>query len=169
MPGANPNAFRTGSLKGKILNLAQTSVYQVKIQPPEKIRQFMNRTGRKFNYNKDGENMELMCHETSLPGTSLTTHEVTNDYPGVREKMAYRRMYDDTLDMTFYVDKEYGGIGSAPKFPQPASLEWLLRYWRKTALDNFSFHSKWYSSTKSKTFRICIQHSPLGLWWVNIY
>ena len=30
-------------------------------------------------------------------------------------------------------DREYGGIGSAPKFPQPASLEWLLKYWRKTA------------------------------------
>tara|TARA_Y100000590_G_scaffold220172_1_gene249246 strand:+ start:1330 stop:3402 length:2073 start_codon:yes stop_codon:yes gene_type:complete len=30
-------------------------------------------------------------------------------------------------------DKEYGGIGGAPKFPQPASLEWLLRYWRNTA------------------------------------
>ena len=30
-------------------------------------------------------------------------------------------------------DKEYGGIGSAPKFPQPASLEWLLKYWRNSA------------------------------------
>ena len=30
-------------------------------------------------------------------------------------------------------DKEYGGIGGAPKFPQPASLEWLLRYWRNSA------------------------------------
>ena len=110
MPGANPNAFKTGSLKSKLLNLAQTSVYQVKVQPPEDIRKFINQTGRKFNYDKKGENMELMCHETSLPGTSLSTHEVTNDYPGVREKMAYRRMYDDTLDMTFYVDKEYGVI-----------------------------------------------------------
>ena len=30
-------------------------------------------------------------------------------------------------------DKEYGGIGSAPKFPQPTSLEWLLKYWRNSA------------------------------------
>lgn len=32
-----------------------------------------------------------------------------------------------------HFDREYGGIGSAPKFPHPASLERLLRHWRATA------------------------------------
>ena len=110
MPGAAPNTFKTGALRGKIMNLAQTSVYQVKIQPPEDVKRFINSRGRRFNYDKDGENIELLCHETSLPGTSLATHEVTNDYHGVSEKMAYRRQYDATIDMTFYVDKGYGVV-----------------------------------------------------------
>ena len=48
-----------------------------------------------------------MCCEATLPGSSLTTHEVNNDYHGVTEKMAYRRMYDETLGLTFYVDRDY--------------------------------------------------------------
>jgi len=30
-------------------------------------------------------------------------------------------------------DREFGGFGSAPKFPTPSSLDRLLRYWRDTA------------------------------------
>ena len=110
MPGPVPNVFRTGQLKSKILDLSQSSVYQVKIQPPPKVKDFIEKSSRGFKYDKDGENMELLCSETTLPGTSLSTHEVTNDYAGVTEKMAYRRMFDSTIDMTFYVDKEYGVI-----------------------------------------------------------
>lgn len=33
-------------------------------------------------------------------------------------------------------DTEYGGIGNAPKFPQPTSIERLLRHWRNTALSD---------------------------------
>ena len=51
--------------------------------------------------------MELLCNETALPGSSFATHDKTNDYMGVTEKLAYRRIYDETLDMTFYVDKTY--------------------------------------------------------------
>ncbi len=31
-------------------------------------------------------------------------------------------------------DREYGGIGSAPKFPHPTTLDRLLRHWRNTAI-----------------------------------
>ncbi|HEX7061139.1 MAG TPA: thioredoxin domain-containing protein, partial [Woeseiaceae bacterium] len=33
-------------------------------------------------------------------------------------------------------DGQFGGFGDAPKFPQPAVLERLLRHWRSTALGN---------------------------------
>jgi len=33
-------------------------------------------------------------------------------------------------------DREYGGIGTAPKFPHPTTLERLLRHWRAGAHDN---------------------------------
>ena len=45
-----------------------------------------------------------MCSEASLPGSQLTTLELTNDRTGVTEKHAYRRLFDDRLDLTFYVD-----------------------------------------------------------------
>jgi len=107
MPGPAPNAIRTDDLKSRILHVAQTSVYQVKLQPPQPVIDFINAPGRDVNYRSDGENIELMCSETNLPGSSLATHDVTNDYPGVTEKMAYRRIYDETIDFTFMVDRNY--------------------------------------------------------------
>jgi uncharacterized protein YyaL (SSP411 family) len=37
----------------------------------------------------------------------------------------------DTLGRSF--DREYGGFGSAPKFPHPTSIDRLLRHWRASA------------------------------------
>jgi len=105
MPAPRPNAIKTSEIKSRILNIAQTSVYQVKLQPPPAVSAFLSARG--FNYGIDGENMELLCSETTLPGTFLRTHTVENDYHGVTEKMVYRRDYDETLNMTFYVDRKY--------------------------------------------------------------
>jgi hypothetical protein len=106
-----PNRFKVSDLKSRILHVAQTSVYQVKLQPPVNVERFLKDTGRGLNYNSDeGTNIELSCSETNLPGSSLATHDVTNDYPGVTEKMAYRRIYDETIDFTFMVDKNYNVI-----------------------------------------------------------
>ena len=107
MPGPAPNTKRVDDLKSRILHVAQTSVYQVKLQPPDDVVGFIDLPGRGVNYRSDGENIELMCSETNLPGSSLATHDVTNDYPGVTEKMAYRRIYDETIDFTFMVDRNY--------------------------------------------------------------
>ena len=110
MAGPRPNRIPTGSLKSRILNLAQTSVYRVKIQPPVAVDNFLQRVGREFNYNTSGGNLELLCSETSLPGSTLATHDQTSNYAGVTEKFAYRRLYDETLNMSFYVDKTYNVI-----------------------------------------------------------
>ena len=110
MAGPSPNFQKVSSLKSKILHVAQTSVYQVKIQPPDPVVKFLNSSGRDVNYNSSGENIELMCSETNLPGSSLETHDVTNDFPGVTEKMAYRRIFDETIDFTFMVDRDYSVI-----------------------------------------------------------
>jgi len=50
------------------------------------------------------ENLNLMCSEASLPGSSLATFEITSDFTGVTERHAYRRVYDDRIDLTFYVN-----------------------------------------------------------------
>ncbi|MDJ0711902.1 MAG: thioredoxin domain-containing protein [Woeseiaceae bacterium] len=39
----------------------------------------------------------------------------------------------DSFEQTF--DREYGGFGSAPKFPHPTTIDRLLRHWRSTAGD----------------------------------
>lgn len=97
--------IKTSALKSRILQLAQTSVYQIKLAPPVEVLNHLNENG--FNYSIDGENVELLCNSTTLPGSSFSTHEVIGDYQGVRERMVYRRQYDDTIDLTFYVDHDY--------------------------------------------------------------
>ena len=107
MAGPSPNALSISKIKSNLLNLAQTSVYQVKLQPPTDVQNFLSQEGRNLSYILNGESIELLCSDTNLPGSSLATHDVTNDYPGVTEKFAYRRIYDETIDFTFYVDKDY--------------------------------------------------------------
>ena len=102
MAGPKPNSIQTGQLKTRIMGLAQTSVYQVKVQPPREVDQSMGGI-----YAKYGRDIDLLCTSTTLPGSSLATHDVTADYQGVSEKMVYRRIYDNNIDMTFYVDKRY--------------------------------------------------------------
>jgi hypothetical protein len=101
--------YNVGELKSRILNIAQTSIYQVSFTPPAALGSFVDFLGRNITL-QDIDNIELLCSEASLPGSSLATHDVTNDYHGVTEKMAYRRIYDDTLDLTFYVDRKYNVI-----------------------------------------------------------
>ena len=110
MANVTPRPYRTSELKSRITNLAQTSVYQIKIQPPPGVFQFLKEFGREFDYIREGENLEILCESAVLPGSAAATHDVTNDYAGVSEKMVYRRMYDGNMDLTFLVDHDYNVI-----------------------------------------------------------
>ena len=110
MGNIRPRPYKTSELKTRITHLAQTSVYQLKIQPPTGLFSLLRETGRDLDYNRAGENIELLCDSAVLPGSSFATHEPTNDYAGVTERMAYRRMYDGTLDLSFMVDRSYNVI-----------------------------------------------------------
>ena len=48
----------------------------------------------------------LNCCEASLPGSSLATFEIDNDRTGVTERHAYRRIFDQKIDLSFYVDAD---------------------------------------------------------------
>ena len=52
------------------------------------------------------DKLHLMCSDAVLPGSSLATTELNNDFTGVTERHAYRRIYDETIDLSFYVDAE---------------------------------------------------------------
>jgi len=101
MAGVRPERLTVSKIKSRLLNVAQSSLYRLTLPVPQAVR------SRLSLGSYDYDNISLMCCEASLPGSSLTTHEVNNDYAGVTEKMAYRRLYDETLGLTFYVDRNY--------------------------------------------------------------
>ena len=101
MAGVRPEKLTVSSIKSRLLNVAQSSLYRLTLSVPQAVRNSLS-----FS-NLDYDNINLLCSEATLPGSSINTHEVTNDYHGVTEKMAYRRMYDETVGLTFYVDRNY--------------------------------------------------------------
>ena len=52
----------------------------------------------------DQSNLNLYCSEASLPGSSLALIDIASDRTGVTERHAHRRVFDDRIDFTFYVD-----------------------------------------------------------------
>lgn len=98
------NGIKTSDLVNRFYHLAQTSVYQVKLQPPSDVVSYLNDNG--FNYSSDGLDVELRCKMAKLPASNFNTHEQSNDFMGVSEKMAFRREFGD-VEFDFYVDNRY--------------------------------------------------------------
>jgi len=92
-----PKPRSLSDIKSKLLRPALTSHFEVEIPIPPILGNILGPQQDRLN---------LMCSEASLPGSQLTTLELNNDRTGVTEKHAYRRMYDDRIDLTFYVDAE---------------------------------------------------------------
>jgi len=98
-----PSAKSIQDIKTNLLNPALTSLYYVTIGKPQGVDSFFTANlGNGINQEK----LNLMCCEATLPGSNLATLELTNDHTGVTERHAYRRVYDDRIDLTFYVDVE---------------------------------------------------------------
>tara|TARA_B100001094_G_scaffold4612_1_gene4148 strand:- start:66 stop:728 length:663 start_codon:yes stop_codon:yes gene_type:complete len=91
-----PTKRSVSDIKSNLLAPALTSHFEVSLSVPTG---FSNR----YNTIRQGK-IQLMCSEASLPGSSLATHQIDNDFHGVTERHAYRRIYDDRIDLTFYVD-----------------------------------------------------------------
>jgi hypothetical protein len=103
-------------LKSKLLRPALTSHYICGFNPvgTAKIgavdKWLSGRSGAGFageDYKSNTDLFQLSCCEASLPGSTLMTNDITDDYHGVSQKHAYRRLYDDRADFTFYVDNNY--------------------------------------------------------------
>ena len=87
-------------VKSKLLSPAQTSHFLVDIPfPPgtvgERLRKLVG---------QDLDKLSLQCSEASLPGSTFATSVIDNDRTGVTERHAYRKIFDDRIDLTFYVD-----------------------------------------------------------------
>jgi hypothetical protein len=100
-----PSTRSIADIKSALLHPATTSHFEVKIDPTwgdEIRRDYLSYNGVNLNQGK----LNLLCSEATLPGSNLATLELTNDHTGVTERHAYRRVYDDRIDLTFYVDAE---------------------------------------------------------------
>lgn len=106
-----PSVKSISSIKHKLMQPALTSHFITTITFPEKVIDRLKENGLFLNGGSDiGETLAISCSEASLPGSSLATHELNNDFTGVTQKHAYRRLYDDRADFTFYVDQNYTQI-----------------------------------------------------------
>lgn len=108
--GLSPQKLNVSSIKEKILRPALTSTYAAYFNVSEILRKRKGEA-KTFFENRgasiEGTDLMLYCCEASLPGSSLATNEINNDYTGVTERHAYRRLYDDRADFTFYVDHDF--------------------------------------------------------------
>ena len=98
-----PTVRNIANIKANLLHPALTSHFEVKIPiPGGGFGNFLKYNG----VNLDQERLNLMCSEATLPGSNLATFEINDNFHGVTERHAYRRIYDDRIDLTFYVDAD---------------------------------------------------------------
>ena len=96
---SKPSNHLITSLKSKLLRPSLTSHFEVKIPInalPVSVASIVG--------TMNDDILNLFCSDASLQGSTLATFEIRNDYTGVTERLAHRRMYDDRIDFTFYVD-----------------------------------------------------------------
>ena len=91
-----PRVARVSDVKANLLRPATTSHFEVEIPIIGALDKWKG-VGKQDKIN-------LMCSEASLPGSSLATFETNNDRTGVTERFVHRRIFDERIDFTFYVD-----------------------------------------------------------------
>ena len=88
---------KVSDVKANLLRPATTSHFEVEIPLIDALYNKWNGVGKQ-------DKIALMCSETVLPGSNLATFDINNDRTGVTEKHVHRRIFDDRIDLTFYVD-----------------------------------------------------------------
>ena len=110
MASIPPAKHSMSALKSKILQPSLTSHYEVYIQASPEVDAVLSQTASGPNLRVTGDKRDdrltVPCTEASLPGSRVATHELKDDYTGVTQKHAHRRLYDDSANFTFYVDAE---------------------------------------------------------------
>jgi len=98
-----PQRKSISQVKAQLLNPATTSHFQVSVSFQD---QRFNRFKQEIGLNLDQGRLNLLCSETTLPGSRFLTSEINNNVPGVRERHVYRRSYDDQINLSFYCDAD---------------------------------------------------------------
>ncbi len=98
MPEDGPKKRTVSDIKANLLRPALTSHFEVEIGVPDPLLSWLGTNNQ--------AKLNLMCSEAVLPGSQLATIEIMNDFQGVTERHAYRRQFDQSIDLTFYVDAD---------------------------------------------------------------
>jgi hypothetical protein len=107
MASVTPTPKKIADIKLNLLRPALTSHFAVTIPRPNggDFNEFLKDNGVILNQGK----LNLLCSEAVLPGSNLATFEINDNFHGVTERHAYRRVYDDRIDLTFYVNADEVG------------------------------------------------------------
>ena len=97
--------YSTQDFLSKFGNIAQSSQYRVHWQWPTEVSSYLRAQKIPNILMNEGS---VLCKATSLPGSSLATHDASTEFYGVTQKSAYRRQFDGSIDLTFYIDSDYG-------------------------------------------------------------
>ena len=95
-----PKIRTVSKIKESLLRPALTSFFEVEIPFPQAD------LGLSAFIGQGQDNLNLRCTNASLPGSNLATLELNNTFHGVTQRHAYRRVYDDRIDLEFFVDAE---------------------------------------------------------------
>ena len=98
--GITPIHKTVDDIKSTILSPSLTPYFEVQFPVPTFLQGLRGGDSDPNNY------LTLLCTEAVLPGNNLITFNVDNDYTGVTEKMPHRKVYDQNLQLTFYVNSE---------------------------------------------------------------
>lgn len=102
-----PKKHSMSALKSKILQPSLTSHYEVYFTPPSAVRSYLkSQSGITVSGEETEDKITVPCSEATLPGSRYATHELKDDYTGITQKHAHRRLYDDSINFTFYVDAQ---------------------------------------------------------------
>ena len=92
-----PSSKSIADIKSALLNPATTSHFEVEIPKPEGLStRYLIENGVKLDRGK----LNLLCSDAILPGSTFATHDISGDYHGTIHRHAYRRLYDDRIDLT---------------------------------------------------------------------
>ncbi|MCP4600136.1 MAG: thioredoxin domain-containing protein, partial [Proteobacteria bacterium] len=75
--------------------------------------------------------------ENRIDEVLASANQITTSLQGIASNAPSQDLNPSLLDQTYELlasrfDEKYGGFGSAPKFPTPHNLLFLLRYWKRT-------------------------------------
>ena len=100
-----PFTKTVADIKKNLLRPALTSHYEVHIGLPSGFDKVMTNA---FGYSAgvhQGQ-LNLLCAEASLPGSQLATTEINNNFTGVTERHAYRRISVSYTHLTLPTNRE---------------------------------------------------------------